>query len=215
MRILKPLFDFELKYLAFVLERLPFKFALPNDGAADLPIRFGLGTVHKFLDRLRRRQRVPNFGFWGINGHRGALDGQLTFQNVTNDVNANQADFSTTPGIPKASVLLSNPSHAVCGPNRTSFNIFVNFVMPPGANSLNADETNTYISESGTRWQALNHSFQDVSYSLETGTMAINMRSNNENEDPSKNFIRIRITGHYPNGHAFVGVGKVQFACNP
>lgn len=55
----------------------------------------------------------------------GELDGQLTYTNVTNDVNSNQSNFSNGQGIQTAMVVLNAPSHTVCGSERTSFNDIV------------------------------------------------------------------------------------------
>jgi len=140
---------------------------------------------------------------------------EITFVNVTTDVNSNNTTFTSGVGTPTATVTLTNPSHPVCfSPNRSGFHINVHFRMPPYTDLILTDSTNTYVTDSGTLWKSLSRRFENISYSSLTGTMVIGIIQDNLNEFEDKDYIIIRIAGRVSNGNRISGVGKVKFRCS-
>ncbi|HEX8565743.1 MAG TPA: hypothetical protein VF648_08730 [Pyrinomonadaceae bacterium] len=135
----------------------------------------------------------------------------ILFKTLSNDVNSEIATFSQGIGSQTANVNLSG-GRQVCTGSRTSFNITINFDLPPDAVSIFHPDSRTFVSDSETQqFQYLSFDFQDVSYSLRRGKMIINLRR--VRPTAADNSIRIRITGGLQAGGSYNGNAKVTFTC--
>ncbi len=142
------------------------------------------------------------------------LANDLDFKSVSNDVNNNVGAFSSNDGITTqtATVNLSGASHTVCGANRTSFNITVNFDLPFDAVSIYHPDARTYITDSPKQqFQYLDFNFDGTSYSNGKGKMNINVRQ--VRPTATDNSFRIHIEGGRQGGGSYSGNARVKFTC--
>jgi len=142
------------------------------------------------------------------------LANDINFRTVSNDVNSNVGTFSDNDGITTqtATVNLSGASHPVCGANRTSFNITVNFDLPPGATSIFHPDARSYVTDSPKQqFQFLSFNFDGTSYSNGKGKMNINVRQ--ARPTATDNSFRIHIEGGLQAGSSYKGNARVRFTC--
>ncbi len=135
----------------------------------------------------------------------------ILFTTVTNDVNSNTASFSSGVGTPTATVNLGG-GRQVCTGDRSSFNITINFDLPPGAESIFHPDTRTFISEGAdAQYNYISFNFDGTSYTSGRGKMNINLRRMRPNS--TGNSIGIRITGGLETGGSYSGNARVIFTC--
>lgn len=104
------------------------------------------------------------------------LASQIIFDTVRSSSNGNIANFSEFLGDYNASLFIAGGIE-VCGADRTSFNLTIDFTLPPGAESIFNPDIRTRVSDNADQqFQALSFSFEDVSYTTKKGKMIINVR---------------------------------------
>jgi hypothetical protein len=136
----------------------------------------------------------------------------ILFRTVNNDVNSEVATFSSGGiGTQTATVSLAG-GREVCRGSRTSFNITINFDLPPDAVSIYHPDARTFVSDDeDQQFQYLSFRFEDVSHSLRRGKMIINLRR--VRPAANNNSIRIRITGGRQGTGSYSGNAKVILNC--
>ncbi len=159
----------------------------------------------------RRRDDIVSAGRTHDSVSTTSLADDINFRTVSNDVNSNVANFVNGANR-TATVNLNGASHPVCGDNRTAFNIYVNFTLPPNAISI-YDSPRTTISNFEKQQFSYYPPFyfNNVYFTQGTATMVIRARQADPSK-PDKGF-SIRIAGGLSGGGSYSGKGRVNFIC--
>jgi hypothetical protein len=138
----------------------------------------------------------------------------IDFDTVSNDVNDKIGNFSSNTGnsMQTATVNLSGASQTVCGANRTSFNITLNFVLPYNATTIAPVPGDSKISDtSNQQFQYLSANFDGTGFATRSGVMNITVRQ--VRPTASNNSFKVHIEGALRSGGRYYGDARVKFTC--